>query len=69
MSLNYDKLYVITKKTWKELKKNATYTNVWELLVREREQVKIKKKSRSTTAISSHLLGRHGKSHKNILCT
>ena len=65
----YDELHVIMKKTWKELKKNATYTDVQELLVEKREQVEIKKKSRSITAMLSQLTGRCGRPQKDILST
>ena len=61
MSSNYDKLYIIIKKTWKELEKNTTYTSIWELLIEQGEQVEIKKKSRFITAMLSQPTGRHGR--------
>ena len=51
------------------MKKNATYTGVWELLVKKREQVEIKKKSRSIITMLSQLIGRHSRPQKDILST
>ena len=69
MSSSYDKLHAIIKKQWKELKKNATCTGVQELLVEEREQVEIKKKSRPITAMLLQLIGRCSRPQKDILST
>ena len=69
MSSSYDELHVIIKKIWKELKKNTTYTDVQELLVKKKEQVKIKKKSRSITAMLLQPTGRCSKPQKDILST
>ena len=69
MSLSYDELHVIMKKTWEELQKDTTHTSVWELLVEEREQVEIKKKSISTTTMLSQSTDRHSRSQKDILST
>ena len=49
------------------MKKNATHTDIWELLVEEKEQVEIKKKPRPITAILSQLTGRHSRPQKDIL--
>ena len=69
MSSSYNKLHAITKKQWKELKKNATCTGVQELLVEEGEQVEIKKKPRPITAMLSQPTGRHSRPQKDILST
>ena len=51
------------------MKKNATHTGVWELLVEEEEQIEIKKKPRPIITLLLQLTGRHSRPQKDILST